>query len=97
MSLRPLLEKPEAEWTRPAVTTHGRLNHSVRSERWRYIRYADGSEELYDHITDELEWSNLAENPKLIGVKKELAAWLPKVNVESAPTAGKRKKKPERK
>lgn len=29
-------------------------------ERWRYFRYADGSEELYDHINDPNEWDNLA-------------------------------------
>ncbi len=56
----PLLRDPDAAWDRPAVTTHGRNNHAVRSERWRYIRYADGSEELYDHDADPLEWANLA-------------------------------------
>jgi arylsulfatase A-like enzyme len=93
VSLKPLLEKPDAEWKLPALTTHGRLNHTVRSERWRYIRYADGSEELYDHTTDELEWSNLAQNPKLAGVKQELAASLPKTNAPNAPVDRKRRKK----
>jgi arylsulfatase A-like enzyme len=43
----------------PAVTTWWVGNHSVRSERYRYIRYADGSEELYDHQNDPNEWHNL--------------------------------------
>jgi arylsulfatase A-like enzyme len=79
-SLRPLLENPDAQWARPALTTHGRNNHSLRSERWRYIRYRDGSEELYDHSVDELEWKNLAGDPKYANVKNKLAKWLPKSN-----------------
>ena len=85
-SLRPLLENPKAAWERPALTTHGRNNHSIRSERWRYIRYNDGTEELYDHEKDELEWVNLAEKPEYAEVKKELNRWLPEVNVPEAPT-----------
>ncbi len=80
VSLRPLLEDPSAEWDRPAVTTHGRNSHAVRSERWRYIRYADGSEELYDHRADPSEWRNLASDPELEATKEELARWLPKQN-----------------
>jgi arylsulfatase A-like enzyme len=41
-NLRPLLEDPTAPWPHAALTTHGRNNHAVRTERWRYIRYADG-------------------------------------------------------
>ena len=33
---------------------------SLRPERWRYIRYADGSEELYDHYGGPNKWDNLA-------------------------------------
>ena len=46
ISLVPLLKNPSLEWTRPALTTHGQGNHALRSERWRYIRYADDGEEL---------------------------------------------------
>jgi hypothetical protein len=77
----PLLKDPNAEWDRAALTTHGRNNHSVRTERWRYTRYSDGTEELYDHVSDTLEWRNLAGEPGYADVKKELAAWLPKTNV----------------
>ncbi|WP_182868265.1 hypothetical protein [Stieleria mannarensis] len=48
-SIVPLLRDPEARWDQPAVMTCQCGNHAVRSDRWRYIRYADGSEELYDH------------------------------------------------
>ena len=84
-SLAPLLNDPEAEWNRPALTTHGRNNHAIRSDRYRYIRYADGSEELYDHEADEMEWTNIAAKPNYNAVKSDLARWLPEVNVPESP------------
>ncbi|MGQ9731358.1 MAG: sulfatase [Candidatus Zipacnadales bacterium] len=84
-SLVPLLHNPQAAWEYPALTTYGQNNHSVRSERWRYIRYQDGSEELYDHQTDDMEWTNLAGNPQYAEVKAEHARWLPRVNAEPSP------------
>ena len=79
-SLVPLLKNPSLQWSRPALTTHGQYNHSLRTERWRYIRYADGGEELYDHSTDPNEWRNLADNPELAAVKAELARSLPRTD-----------------
>ena len=43
-SLAGLLNMPSANWDRPSLTTHGRHNHALRSDRYRFIRYADGSE-----------------------------------------------------
>lgn len=85
VSLKPLLDNPAAKWDRPALTTFGRNNHSVRSEKWRYIRYSDGTEELYDRDRDPLEWKNLAGDAKMAGVKQELAKWLPTVNAPDSP------------
>jgi arylsulfatase A-like enzyme len=79
-SLMPLLKDPAARWDRPSVTTYLRGNHSVRTERWRYIRYSDGGEELYDRSQDEMEWTNLAAKPELAPVKRDLAKWIPQVN-----------------
>ena len=79
-SLVPLLKSASAEREWPAITTHNQDNHSVRSEHWRYIRYADGSEELYDHRTDPNEWTNLAADPKFAEVIAEQRMWLPKTN-----------------
>ena len=79
-SLLPLLKDPGARWDRPSVTTYLKGNHSVRTERWRYIRYSDGGEELYDRSKDEMEWTNLASKPELAQVKQDLAKWMPKVN-----------------
>ena len=84
-SLRPLLENPAADWNGVAITTHGYENHAVRTDRWRYIRYADGSEELYDHQADQYEWENLADKPKHLATKKKLAAYLPTNAVKARP------------
>lgn len=92
VSLVQLLKNPSAAWDRPARTTHGRNNHAVRSERWRYIRYADGAEELYDHANDPLEWKNLADDPQYREVKQELSAWLPKENAPNAEFDRKRRR-----
>lgn len=88
-SLVPLLREPDRTWGRPALTTHGRENHALRTERWRYIRYSDGGEELYDHTTDPNEWTNLAERPEFAGVKAELARSLPTMD---APAIRKKRK-----
>jgi arylsulfatase A-like enzyme len=78
VSLRPLLQDPQREWERPALTTYGRGNHAVRSARWSYIRYHDGSEELYDRRQDPNEWINLASHATLTKTKEDLRRWLPK-------------------
>src|SRR4029450_3826938 len=79
-SIPPLLANPQAEWNQPALTTHGFKNHSVRSEGWRYIRYANGDEELYDEAQDPYEWSNLATRKEFAEKKAELAKFLPGSN-----------------
>ncbi|HEY0945493.1 MAG TPA: sulfatase [Opitutaceae bacterium] len=76
-SLVPLLRDPAATRDRPAIMTYGRGNHAVRDARWRYIRYADGTEELYDHAVDALEWTNLADRPEYAAIKSGLGRWLP--------------------
>jgi hypothetical protein len=53
-----------------------RQHFSVRSENFRYILYENGSEELYDHRTDDNEWTNLASNSKYKKVKQQLRASL---------------------
>lgn len=98
-SLDPLLKNPKRAWPRPAITTYGQNNHGVRSERYRYIRYADGSEELYDHESDPNEWTNVLarhspegeggakkpENAAIIAAHKK---WLPKVNADECEGTG---------
>jgi arylsulfatase A-like enzyme len=72
-----LLRNPAAAWDRPALTTHGFKNHTVRTEQWRLIRYADGSEEFYDETKDPYEWTNLANKPEYAAAKAALARYLP--------------------
>lgn len=84
VSLRALLTRPNAIWERPAVTTFGPNNHSIRSEHWRYIRYDDGSEELYDHRKDQRERVNLASNPEHRDLIRDLRRWIPKQNAAIA-------------
>jgi len=95
-SLVPLLRDPGAAWDHPVVTTHGRGNHAVRSERWRYIRYAGGGEELYDHDADPDEWKNLAGNEELASVRARLAAALPSTDAAGIPARLRRLTSPER-
>ncbi|MHC4629725.1 MAG: sulfatase/phosphatase domain-containing protein, partial [Planctomycetota bacterium] len=84
VSLVRLLENPEAAWERPSIITYERGNHAIRSERWRYIRYNDGTEELYDCDSDPHEWTNLAGDSRFDLIKQKLAKWLPKSDAPPA-------------
>ena len=83
--LVPLLEDPEQAWAEVALTTHGHRSHAVRDERFRYIRYADGSEELYDHDSDPHEFTNLAGDVAHAAQKEALGARLPSSDAAPAP------------
>ncbi|MBN2449503.1 MAG: sulfatase [Lentisphaeria bacterium] len=84
ISLQPLLRDAAAPRERPAITSHNQGNHAVRSEEWRYIRYADGSEELYHLARDPNEWTNLAGRADHAAVIAEHRAWLPTVDASPA-------------
>ncbi len=86
-SIVPLLKDPQSPWDLPAITTHGYKNHTVRTEGWRYIRYANGDEELYDETADPLEYKNLAASSAYAAQKMELAKLLPKRDAENLPGA----------
>jgi len=69
-SLRPLLEDPDAGiWDGPdyalsmvsgeSSDNPHKKNFAVRSKNWRYIRYRNGQEELYDVANDPYEFTNL--------------------------------------
>ena len=71
-SLRPLLEKPNAAWDRPAISQMRRAagagkfvhGYSIRTERYRFTEWADGKEgeEMYDYQKDPNELKNLAKS-----------------------------------
>lgn len=86
-SLRPLLSEQVGEWPHYARTSFGPGNLALRSERYRYIRYADGSEEFYDHQEDPHEWKNLAKDPNYRALMDQHAKHLP---AKLAPILGKR-------
>lgn len=92
-SLKPLLKDPETgRWSGPdeALTAlykwrmkydPSNESYSLRSQKWRYIRYENGSEELYDTISDPHEWHNLAgqleHRERLIEFRQRLLDRLP--------------------
>ena len=90
-SLRPLLKDPRhGSWTGPtaalSVVSHepdGATNtgphFSIRSEKWRYTLCSNDEEELYDHVADPNEWTNLAKKPEYAKAKRELRAQLTKL------------------
>ena len=81
LSLRPQLQDEQSPRERPAITSHNQGNHAIRTTDARYIRYADGSEEFYDHLVDPNEWQNLTEDPKSAARMELLKRWLPAVDM----------------
>ena len=73
------LEKTPAKSNRLVVTTFDKGNHALSGTRWRYIRYKDGNEELYDQKNDPHEWINLASNVKNAPVRKRFAKALDEI------------------
>jgi hypothetical protein len=86
----PQLKDAAAQRRWPAITTHNQGNHGIRTEKWRYIRYADGTEELYDMMADPAEWKNLADDSTFAAAKREMADWLPKVDRPPVPRSASR-------
>ena len=85
VSIVPLLKNPEIPWDIPAVSEFGRGQCTVRSERYRYIRYSDGTSELYDHSRDPKEWNNLS-GEKYHDVIKTLERFIPDNFAPNAPS-----------
>lgn len=88
-SLRPLLQDPAVDdWTGPEAALSmvyagdaydgdlSKQHWSLRTRRWRYIRYGNGAEELYDHDADPREWVNLADDPAHDEPRRRLSAML---------------------
>jgi len=84
-SLVPQLKDANTTRKWPAITSHNRNNTTIRTDNYRYIHYADGSEEFYDMKQDPAEWKNLSSDPKFAKLMKEHRAWLPTINEKPAP------------
>lgn len=76
-SLLPLMDNPGMPWDHPVLTTYLRNHHAIRQGRWCYIRYEDGTEELYDRLTDGDQLNNLAADPRWRDVKLQLGSLMP--------------------
>ncbi len=77
-SLVPLMRNPAARWEHPAISNFGPGNYAVRSTRYRFIKYRDGSREFYDHRNDPHEWRNLAQQPEVQELISQHEAFLPR-------------------
>ncbi len=84
-SVRPLMsssiEGEKIPWRNSVMSIYGKGNISLRSAQYRYIRYVDGSEELYDMHRDPNEWDNLCYSiikPELVSVVNDFRKQAPK-------------------
>jgi arylsulfatase A-like enzyme len=81
-SLVPILKDVTVSHDHPVLTAY--QDHiSVRTNKYRLIRYADGTTELYDHNKDRNEWINLATSPEYRVINDELAGLLPEFKMLS--------------
>ena len=76
ISLAPWLANPDLKTDRAVLTTLDPGNHALTTRDWRYLRYANGDEELYDIANDPHEWHNLAQDenhrPRLTEMQRRL-------------------------
>ena len=76
-SLTGMLANPTTPVPRPIISTYDYGSYSVRFENWHFIRYIDGSEELYNLTEDPEEWHNLAQEGDLEDTRLMLADFIP--------------------
>ncbi|MEM7145215.1 MAG: sulfatase-like hydrolase/transferase [Verrucomicrobiota bacterium] len=78
-SLVPLLKNPPGKWPHISLTHVNQAGtFGLSAKDWRYIKYAEGGEELYHIKDDPYEWTNLANSPEHAPKLKELRAQAPK-------------------
>jgi arylsulfatase A-like enzyme len=80
VDLTAILKGESRDRGKPVLSTYGRGNHSLRDQRYRYTRYRNGEEELYDHASDPHEWHNVAKDPRHQPARSKLARFLPTIN-----------------
>ena len=78
-SVLPILQNPQADWQSTAISYLYNQYAAIRTEKFRYIRYKEGQQELYDIRNDPHEWKNQANNPEYEKVIRELNDRLPAV------------------
>ncbi|MDG2015329.1 MAG: sulfatase-like hydrolase/transferase, partial [Pirellulaceae bacterium] len=65
--------------------------YAVINRDWRYIRYGEDGEELYDLKNDPNEWHNLASSPEQVTRKAEMRKFAPETFAQPAPSLNARK------
>jgi hypothetical protein len=81
-----LCEQPRADWPHVSITHLSEPgSYGLSTERWRYIHYDNGDEELYDCQSAPCEWTNLAESPDHTEKLKELRSLGPKTFAPRVP------------
>lgn len=78
-SIMSLLRDPRTKWNQPTKTIFGDGNASIQDANWHFIRYKDGTEELYDLKQDPMEWENRIRSggEEEVKAKERLASFYP--------------------
>ncbi|MDF1825551.1 MAG: sulfatase [Verrucomicrobiales bacterium] len=84
-SLRPVLRDPGASVREVAYSTNRKQGDFVRSDRWAYMKYHDGSEELYDMEKDPGQFTNLAGMKAVAAEQAMMAVFLEGRMAEAVP------------
>ena len=74
-NLVPVLKNPETK-VRKAALSFNRGGHGLRSDRWAYLRYKNGDDELYDMEKDPEQFHNLAKNKEFTAIRNEMQSLL---------------------
>lgn len=72
-SLASTLKDPDQAKDREVIISYLQAHeYAITNRDWRYIRYGDGQEELYDHNNDPHEWDNLASDPAYESIRSDM-------------------------
>ena len=85
-SFADLIRNPDMDWSEPTLTDYGYGGHRIYDGRYSYIVFSSkGTEELYDHQADPMEWHNLVSNPEYAEVKARLKSYVPSEREPESP------------
>lgn len=87
-SIAPLLKNPNKKWPYPSITTEAGGSFTVNDENYRFTKYNDGTQELYDLKKDPMEWTNLIRlnDKEALKAKAKLEKWIPNTSAPDLPS-----------